>query len=47
MKLFLQEAEYVKRADRASFINDVRNAVLSAISEDFPLREVLDELKAR
>jgi hypothetical protein len=47
MKLFLQEAEYAKRADRASYINDVRNAVLSVLSEDFPLEDVLSALKQR
>jgi hypothetical protein len=47
MKLFLQEGEYAKRSDRASFVNDVRNAVLSVLSEDFPLEDVLSALKAR
>lgn len=47
MRLFLEEGEYAKRSDRASFTNDVRNAVLSVLSEDFPIEDVLSALKQR
>jgi hypothetical protein len=47
MRLFLEEGEYAKRADRASYVNDTRNAVLSVLSEDFPLEDVLSALKSR